>query len=497
MSGAAERLAPDTLARVPADVARPRYDRSKVAPGILHLGLGAFHRAHQAVYTDAVLAADPHWGIVGVSLQSPDARDRLQPQGGLYSVLERDVAGTRVAVIGAIRGALFLGADFDDVMRAFADPRTKIVSLTVTEKGYCHDPASRELATDHPGLAHDYADPARPQTTIGLLAAGLGIRRLAGGGPVTVLSCDNLPENGRLLAQLVREYASRVEPKMLRWLHENVAFPSTMVDRRAPAATAADSADAQARLGLHDAAAVACEPFTQWVIEDHFAAGRPAWEQAGAELVRDVVPYEAMKLRMLNATHSGIAYLGSLAGLEHTCDVVAVPAFASFARRLMREDAAPTLTLPPGVDAARYEAALLERFANPALKHRCEQIATDGSQKLPQRLLDTARARLAAGATCEHVALAVAGWMRYVSGVDEQGRRFEVRDPLAPRLATIARDEGPDARTLATAYLAVREVFGDDLPRAPVFVDAVGRAFASLSERGARATVESRYGAAR
>jgi fructuronate reductase len=495
MSGAAQRLAPDALARAPADVARPRYDRAKVAPGILHLGLGAFHRAHEAVYTDAVLAEDPRWGIVGVSLQSPDVRDRLQPQGGLYSLLERDVAGTRVAVIGAIGRALYLGEDFSELVRAFADPRTKIVSLTVTEKGYCHDPASRRLLADHPGLAHDYADPTRPQTTIGLLVAGLGIRRLAGGGPVTVLSCDNLPENGRLLAELVREYAGRVEPKMLRWLHENVAFPSTMVDRRAPATTAADYADAEARLGMRDAAAVVCEPFTQWVIEDRFAAGRPAWERAGAELVRDVVPYEAMKLRMLNASHSGLAYLGSLAGFEHTCEVVAVPAFATFARRLMREDAAPTLTLPPGVDAARYEAALLERFANPALKHRCEQIAADGSQKLPQRLLDTARARLAAGAPCEHVALAVAAWMRYVAGVDEQGRRFEVRDPLAARLATIARDQGPDAPTLARSYLAVREVFGDDLPRAPVFADAVGRAFASLCERGARATVESRYGA--
>jgi fructuronate reductase len=283
---------------------------------------------------------------------------------------------------------------------------------------------------------------------------------------------------------------------MLRWLHENVAFPSTMVDRRAPATTAADLADAQARLGLEDAAAVVCEPFTQWVIEDRFAAGRPAWERAGAELVRDVVPYEAMKLRLLNATHSGIAYLGSLAGFEHTCDVMAAPAFAAFARRLMREDALPTLALPPGVDAGGYQAALLARFANPALKHRCEQIAMDGSQKLPQRLLDTARARLAAGAACPHVALAVAGWMRYVAGVDEQGRRFEVRDPLAGRLATIARDQGPDARTLARSYLAVREVFGDDLPRAPAFVDAVGEAFESLCERGARATVESRYGAA-
>jgi fructuronate reductase len=491
----AARLAPETLASLPADVARPRYDRRRVAAGILHLGLGAFHRAHQAVYTDAVLADDPRWGIVGVSLQSADVRDRLQPQDGLYSVLERGAAGTQARVIGAVSRALFLVEDRDEVLRVFAAPATQVVTLTVTEKGYCHDPATRRLLAEHPGLAHDYADPGRPETTIGLVAAGLAAHERAGGGPITVLCCDNLPANGHTVAALVREYVERIDPARLGWIERNATFPCTMVDRIVPATTAADLAEAAARLGVRDAAAVACEPFTQWVIEDRFAAARPEWERAGAELVRDVAPFEEMKLRLLNGSHSALAYLGYLSGFEHVFEVMRAPAFVRFATRLMREDSAPTLALPAGVDLAGYQARLLERFANPALKHRCWQIAMDGSQKLPQRLLNTARARLAAGGSCDHIALAVAAWMRYVTGRDERGAAIDVRDPLAARLAAIARAAGPEPRALADAYLAVREVFGDDLPRQPAFVDAVRRSLASLREHGARATVERAYGA--
>lgn len=491
----AARLAPETLASLPADITRPRYDRRRVSAGILHLGPGAFHRAHQAVYTDAVLADDPRWGIVGVSLQSPDVRDRLQPQGGLYSVLERGAGVTRTSVIGAVSRALFLADDRDEVLRVFAAPATQVVTLTVTEKGYCHDPATRRLIGDHPGLAHDYADPGRPATTIGLVAAGLAARERAGAGPITVLCCDNLPSNGRTVEGLVREYVQRIDPARLRWIERSVTFPCAMVDRIVPATTAADLDEAAARLGVRDAAAVACEPFTQWVIEDRFAAARPAWERAGAELVRDVAPFEEMKLRLLNGSHSALAYLGYLAGFEHIFEVMQAPAFVRFAARLMREDSAPTLALPAGVDLAGYQARLLERFANPALKHRCWQIAMDGSQKLPQRLLNTARARLEAGGSCDHVALAVAAWMRYVTGRDERGATIDVRDPLAARLAAIARGSGPEPRALADAYLAVREVFADDLPRRATFVAAVGRSLASLLEHGACATVERAYGA--
>jgi fructuronate reductase len=369
------------------------------------------------------------------------------------------------------------------------------VTLTVTEKGYCHDPATRRLLADHPGLARDFARPARPQTTIGLIAAGLAARARAGAGPITVLCCDNLPANGRTVAGLVREYVERVDPVRLGWIERNATFPCAMVDRIVPAATPADLDEAAARLGLRDAAPVACEPFTQWVIEDRFAAARPAWERAGAMLVRDVAPFEEMKLRLLNGSHSALAYLGYLAGFEHISEVVAQPAFGRFVTRLMREDSTPTLALPAGVDLAAYQAELLERFANPALKHRCWQIAMDGSQKLPQRLLNTARARLAAGGACDHVALAVAAWMRYVTGRDERGAAIDVRDPLAARLAGIARDRGPAPEALADAYLAVSEVFGDDLPRRAPFVAAVKRSLASLCLHGARATVERAYAA--
>jgi fructuronate reductase len=487
------RLSPETLGELPAGVARPRYDRAKVSSGILHLGLGAFHRAHQAVYTDAVLDRDPTWGITGVSPRSAAVRDRLAPQQGLYSVIERGASGTRASVVGAVLRMLVLAEDFGEIVRAFADPRTRIVSLTVTEKGYCHDPATLRLAADHPGLAHDYAQPDRPQTTIGLLVAGLGIRRLAGTGPVTVLCCDNLPGTGRTVEALVREYAGRVDPKLGPWVGENVAFPGTMVDRRVPEPTAADLDDASARLGLRDEAAVVCEPFSQWVIEDRFARGRPAWDAAGATFVADVAPYEALKLRLVNGGHSAIAYLGSLAGFDLVSEAMREPSLVAFVRRLLAEEATPTLQAPAGVDLAAYREQVLERFASPALRFRCAQICMDGSQKLPQRLLATARARLAAGESCDHVALAVAGWMRYVTGVDERGAAIDVRDPLAARLAAIGRDAGPAPAALAAAYLGVREVFGDDLPHAPAFAGAVTRWLERLYRHGAKATLESHY----
>src|SRR3990172_5690595 len=256
----AARLTPETLASLPADVARPRYDRRRVAAGILHLGLGAFHRAHQAVYTEAVLGDDPRWGIVGVSLQSPEVRDRLQPQGGLYSVLERGAAGTRASVIGALSRCLFLADDRDEVRRVFAALATQVVTLTVTEKGYCHDPATHRLLADHPGLARDLAQPARPETTIGLVAAGLAARERAGAGPITVLCCDNLPSNGHTVEGLVREYVQRIDPARLGWIERNVAFPCAMVDRIVPATTAADLHQGAGRPAARAAAALPPQP---------------------------------------------------------------------------------------------------------------------------------------------------------------------------------------------------------------------------------------------
>jgi fructuronate reductase len=481
-----DRLSEATFERLPSTVRMPSYRRQDLGCAIVHLGLGAFHRAHQAVCTE--LALERAWsprGICGVSLRRPDVRDRLAPQDGLYSVAERDGAGTRLRVIGCLRRLLVAPEDPAAVIESIAARATAIVSLTVTEKGYCHDPASGRLDWSHADISHDLAKPERPRSAVGMLVAGLA-RRRGRRSPPTVMSCDNLPANGRTLQGLAIALAARRDEALARWIEAEVAFPCSMVDRIVPAATAADIAQVGQALGVHDAAPVVCEPFWQWVIEDRFAGPRPAWELAGAELVGDVAPYEEMKLRLLNGSHSAIAYLGFLAGFEHVFEVMAAPDFAVFVRRMMAE-VAPTLRVPGDLDA--YQAALVARFANPALAHRTGQIAMDDSQKLPQRLLATIRDRLRAGAPIDHLCLAVAAWIRYASGRDEQGRAIEVADPLAGRFAAIGAAAGSDPAALARGFFAVGEVFGADLPRQERFTTTVTGWLAALLRRGARATV--------
>ena len=393
------RLSDGTLAGLPADVDRPRYARPEVTPGIVHLGIGAFHRAHQAVYVDDALAAgERDWGIVAASLRSPETRDALGPQDGLYTLAVRSAAGESLRVMGSVLDVRVAPEDPDGLIAAMTDPRVRIVTLTVTEKGYCHDPATGTLNEDHPGIRADLARPQRPGTAPGFLAEALRRRRAAGTAPFTVLTCDNLPANGTTVRRVVSRYAALLDRDLGAYVADRVAFPATMVDRIVPATTPTDTAAIAARLGVADAWPVIAEPFSQWVIEDRFPQGRPAFEAYGAELVADVAPYETMKLRLLNGSHSTLAYLGYLAGYETIADTMADTSFRRLVRGLMDEETGPTLDLPPGADVGRYKDALIARFANPALRHRTWQIAMDGSQKLPQRLLAaTARDRLAAG----------------------------------------------------------------------------------------------------
>lgn len=486
------RLGLSALARLPVAIGRPVFDPATLECGIVHLGCGAFHRAHQAVYTQDVLGQTPEpWGIIGVSLKSPAVRDRLARQDFLYTVIERGPDGPRFEVVGTIRDVLFAPADPARVIARIADPATRILSLTVTEKGYCHDPASGQLDILHPDIAHDIQLPTQPVSALGFIVAGLERRMHDGAGPLTVLSCDNLPRNGKTVSGLTRTMARIRNDNLARWVVENVTFPSTMVDRIVPATMPGDIAEAGAALGVSDEAPVIAEPFRQWVIENRFVAGRPPWEAAGAELVPDVAPYEEIKLRLLNGSHSALAYLGYLAGYSYIYEVMREPAFRIFMQRLMDEEVSTTLHVPAGVDLAAYKRTLLERFANPALAHRTWQIAMDGSQKLPQRLLGSVSARLDAGQPVRLLALAVAAWMRYATGIDEHGAPIEVKDPLADRLRAIAQNNAGDARALARAYLGVGEVFGDDLPRRPEFVDAVAQALAQLYAKGATAAVAS------
>jgi fructuronate reductase len=491
-----KRLSQATLGDLPPAIAKPAYDPRRISVGIVHLGIGAFHRAQTAVYSDDALAQAPGpWGICGVSLRSADVRDRLAPQDGLYTSVEKSPQGLRRRVIGSVREVLFLGEERERIQERLHVAATEIVSLTVTEKGYCHDPASGRLNFAHPDIVHDLADPARPVSAVGLIVAALEARRASRAKGFTVLCCDNLPHNGALLRGLVLAFAGERDPALARWIEDNAAFPSTMVDRIVPAATDADIADNDRALGLHDAAPVVHEPFKQWVIEDRFIAGRPAWDRAGVQFVADVAPFEAMKLRLLNASHSAFAYLGYLAGHEFIYQVAAQPDFVAFMRRLMKEEVAPTLKLPASVDVVAYQNALVERFGNPALPHRTQQIAMDGSQKLPQRLLGTVRDNLAAGRSIELLTLAVAGWMRYVSGSDEAGREIKVSDPLAAEFARIAAAHRGDPEGLAAGLLSLSAIFGDDLPANPRFTRTVTDWLSALIRDGAAHTVARAAGA--
>lgn len=488
------RLSSSSLTDLSPTIRRPAYDCAAVTTGIVHLGIGAFHRAHMAVYTDDVLAAgDRRWGILGASLRSPETRDALEPQDGLYALDVRDDAGEEVRVVGAVRGVLVAPENPEALVAAMADPDVRIVSLTVTEKGYCHEPATGELDRAHPDIRHDLAHPETPRSAVGFVVAALARRWSAGVPPFTVLSCDNLPANGRTAKRVIARFAELRDPELGRFVEAELACPSTMVDRIVPATTDDDRARVAGLLGAEDRWPVMAEPFTQWVIEDDFTAGRPDWP--GATFVEDVEPFELMKLRLLNGSHSTLAYLGYLAGHETVADAMADRGIARLVRALM-EDATPTLPGLPGFDLAAYKDGLIARFRNPALRHRTWQIAMDGSQKLPQRLLATARDRLAAGAPVDRLALGIAAWMRYVAGTDEAGRPIDLRDPLAGELRTRADSAGSDPNRLSAALLAMRPIFGDDLPADPRFRGPVRDALARLMRDGASATAAAYAGLA-
>lgn len=480
------RLTDSALESLPAQVERPAYDRSQLTVGIVHLGIGAFHRAHQAAYTDTVLASgDAQWGICGASLRSAATRDGLAPQDGLYTLAIRDGGGERLRVIGSVRRLLVAPEDPSALIRQMADPACRIVSLTVTEKGYCHKPATGELDEAHPDIVHDLAHPEAPRSAIGFIAEALFERRRHGVPPFTVLSCDNLPANGRTAGRVVTRFAELRDAEFGAFVAEHVAFPSTMVDRIVPATTDADRAAVSQALGVEDAWPVMTEPFTQWIVEEHFPNGRPAWEEAGAVFVPDVTPYELMKLRLLNGSHSTLAYLGCLAGYETVADAMAAPGMARLLNELM-EQASETLA-PLDVDLAEYRSDLIARFRNPALRHKTAQIAMDGSQKLPQRLLGTMRARLSRGQPIAPFALGVAAWMRYATGIGENGERHKVDDPLAGRIGALT-DGVAEPAALVAAYMQLDEVFGD-LAGDQEFRRAVTEALAELMSLGARKTI--------
>lgn len=482
-------LSETALTALPPSVVRPSYDRSKHKAGIVHLGIGAFHRAHQAVFTDDVLSTTGgDWMITGASLRSTGLRDRLRSQDWLYSVVERDDACSRARVIGSIDQILCLSDQAPALIRSLVSPATKIVSLTITEKGYCSTPGMSRLDAEHADIVHDLTHPDTPVSAIGLITLALKTRRDRGIEPFTPLSCDNLPENGRLLRQLTLEYAALTDDSLSSWIAANVPFPSSMVDRIVPAQTVVSLELCQAELGLKDEAGLVTEPFSQWIIEDSFASTRPAWDEAGAVFCSDVADYERMKLRLLNGAHSALAYLGVLSGKETVSDCMKDRSLAAFIEEMMRLEISPTLAPPPGQDLGVYISDLLHRFRNSSLHHRCAQIAMDGSQKVPQRLLRTIEDRLRAGQPVSRLTTAVAGWLLYSRGRDLTGTRISVSDPLAEDLSRIGRDTS-DARTFVDAHIDANPAFSSFLRKNPVFREALNSACETMIRNGVLASL--------
>ncbi|MDW5325450.1 mannitol dehydrogenase family protein [Plantactinospora sp. KLBMP9567] len=465
----ASRLGLGVLRRLPAS-SRPLVRPGAVPAGIVHLGLGAFHRAHQAVYTEeAVAAAGGDWGIVGVAPRSTDMVSTLAAQDCLFSVTSSSGAGNQTRVVGALAGVRHAASDPAAIVALLADPAIRVVTLTVTEKAYQLDPATGRLRPDEAVLA-DLTTDRPPQTVPGLLVQGLLARAVAQAGPIALVSCDNLPSNGERLhslvgqaLQVVGDAAGGRSERIADWLRENVSFPGTMVDRIVPASTPQTLADAHVALGVSDLAAVAAEPYRQWVIEDRFPGGRPAWERAGAVLTDDAGPWERLKLRALNGVHSATAYLGALAGRETIAEALEIPHLAGVLRRLIAEDVARSFTPPDGVSVVDYGEEVLERFANPVIRHRTIQIAMDGSQKLPQRVLHTIADLRAAGARPRWATLVVAAWMRFAQGHADDGTSLPLDDPLADRIrAALAAGRRSPAGTVE-ALFGLTEVFPTEL----------------------------------
>lgn len=416
------RLSSATLAQAGAAAQRFGYDCDGQRVGIVHFGIGAFHRAHQAWYTDLAMAAgERDWMISGVSLRSAGVAEQINPQDGLYTVMERSAAGSTLRIVGSVREVLVASQTPDAVIERIASADTRIVSFTVTEKGYCRAPdGSLDPVLAGEGSIYRF------------LREGLARRRDAGLPGLTLLSCDNLADNGQQLERLVSEYLQAVDPALGEWVHAHCTFPATMIDRIVPATTDADRDAVAAELGLRDEAAVVTEPFSQWVIEDRFAGERPRWENVGAQLVAAVAPYEVAKLRMLNGAHSALAYLGLGRGYTYVHEAVGDAVLGPLVERLMREEAATSFEAAEGQDLQAYAGELLARFANPALQHRLIQIAMDGSQKIPQRWLGTLAAQQRQGRSCPAILVALAGWLRHA-----RGDNGPVDDPRAEEIKAI------------------------------------------------------------
>jgi mannitol 2-dehydrogenase len=478
------------LASLPTELPVPSYDRTRLSTGIVHFGVGGFHRAHEAMYLDRLMndgkALD--WAICGVGVMPADRRmqEVLDAQDGLYTLVVKAPDGTlEPRVIGSIREYLFAPDDPEAVIEKMAGPDVRIVSLTVTEGGYNINAVTGEFVADNPDVQHDLRPGAAPKTTFGLITAALARRRDRGVPPFTIMSCDNIQGNGYAARRSFVAFATLVDPELGRYVQDSVAFPNSMVDRITPVTTDGDRDEVRKRFGVDDGWPVVCEPFTQWALEDAFPTGRPPFEDSGVQVVADVEPYELMKLRLLNASHQALCYFGYLAGYRLVHDVAQDPLFAGFLLAYMDREATPTLEPVPGIDLSRYKHQLIERFSNAQVKDTVARLCAESSDRIPKWLLPVIRHNLDNGGEILRATAVVASWARYAEGVDEQGRPIEVVDRLRDQLTATAQRQAEDP----LAFIANRELFGDLIDNER-FVSTYRSALASLHTKGARATLE-------
>lgn len=482
------RLSQENLSHISQTAEIPIYDRKKVSCGIVHMSIGGFHRAHQAVYIDDILAKGYYdWGICAVGLmpQDKDNIKKLQEQDTLYTVLSRNIQADTARVIGSIIEVIHAPSNSDQVLDRLVDPRTKIVSLTITEKGYCYD-NQKNIDQAHSLIQHDLNALNAPKTAFGYIINALQKRKENNLKPFTIMSCDNLPGNGDLTKRLVCQFATLVDPVLAKWIEEKVSFPNSMVDRITPVTTDEIIRTVKAKFQIEDAWPVVCEDYIQWVLEDDFCNDRPPFEEVGVQIVADVDPYEKMKVRLLNGSHSALAYLSYLMGHREVDKAMADPLIRKFVRAYMDQDITPTVPDVPGIDIEAYKDKLIERFSNPAISDQVQRLAEDGSQKIPNAILPCVVHQLEQGGSIKFAILALAGWFRYLTSTDELSQPIEIKDPLKEKLVASAKlDTG-----MPIHLLGIEEIFGTNLPLNDNFVRSLSDVQNKLKIQGAKKTLE-------
>lgn len=478
-------LSAATLPQLPSSVRQPQYDRGSVNPGLVHIGVGGFFRAHQAVYADELFetGGDPQWGYCGIGLLPPDTRmrDALQSQDFLYTVVERDGTASRPRVIGSMVEYLFAPESPTLVIEKLASAQTKIISLTITEGGYHINQKTGGFDLDHPSVRYDLDNPDHPKGIFGFLAASLALRMRTHGSPVTLMSCDNIQGNGDLLKKHLLAFAEQCDPKLSAWIATNCSFPNSMVDRITPGTSKADCASFTAEFGIADQWPVMTETFSQWVLEDHFVAGRPAWEEVGVQFTDDVAAYEKIKLRILNGSHQALTYIGMLLGHTYVHEATNDPQIRKLVELMLQREVLPSLTAMPGMELGAYQKKVLERFANPAIRDPLFRISTYGASGIPQFLLPSVEDQLKRG-QAPLLSFVIASWFRCLAGQDDAGREIRLADPMAPALRKIAYRAQQDPEVIFSGH----DLFGPRLPQSATFRANVKQALLDFYQFGAK-----------